>query len=327
MSSLSISVALCTYNGAPYLAPQLRSLAQQTRLPDELVISDDGSTDETPRIVEAFASEAPFPVRFLRQPANLGSTQNFAAAIAACGGDCIALCDQDDVWLPEKLAKGAKFFDEHRRCLAVFSDATVVDEALHPIGENSSLWSRVFLDEPVRRRLSDPSRSLETLAGRHVVTGATLMIRRELADCALPIPKDLPKKLIHDGWIALVAAALGGLDSIPEPTMLYRQHDKQQLGASGYAPPPSAFDREERFVLPAAGLTKVHALLAERVGPRAVPGVLEELGRRAAHLRHRAHLPASRWERVRRVWSELRRGNYQRYSQRPVLAAVRDVVY
>ncbi len=100
-----ISVAICTYNGEKYLSEQLASIAAQTRLPDEMVVCDDCSSDATPDLVEEFARSAPFPVRFFRNPINLRSTKNFEHAIALCDGDFIALCDQDDIWLPEKLAR------------------------------------------------------------------------------------------------------------------------------------------------------------------------------------------------------------------------------
>ena len=99
---LSLSVALASYNGERYIAEQLDSIARQTRLPDELIISDDASTDSTPAIVHEFAQRVPFPVRFL-QHERLGSTGNFELAIAACQGDIIFLCDQDDVWYPNKI--------------------------------------------------------------------------------------------------------------------------------------------------------------------------------------------------------------------------------
>src|SRR5688572_14133745 len=99
------SVAMCTYNGARYLKEQLDSFTVQTRLPDELIVCDDGSSDETCQIVSTFAASAPFTVRLEVNQQTLGSTQNFAKAIQLCRGDLIALCDQDDVWLPGKLDK------------------------------------------------------------------------------------------------------------------------------------------------------------------------------------------------------------------------------
>src|ERR687885_1327551 len=101
---MKVSVAMCTYNGAAFLREQLQSLAAQARTPDELVVCDDASADATVRVVREFAAAAPFPVRLTVNERNLGSTKNFERAISLCAGDLVALSDQDDLWLPAKLA-------------------------------------------------------------------------------------------------------------------------------------------------------------------------------------------------------------------------------
>ena len=101
---LSLSIALASYNGERYIAEQLDSIARQTRLPDELIISDDASGDATPAIALDFARQAPFPVKVLQNSERAGSTRNFEIAIRACTGDIIFLCDQDDVWYPNKIS-------------------------------------------------------------------------------------------------------------------------------------------------------------------------------------------------------------------------------
>src|ERR1019366_197610 len=93
-----ISVALCTYNGERFLSQQLASIGKQTRLPDELVVCDDSSTDRTVAIVREFAASVSFPVRVFENQRNLGSAANFERAIRLCDGDLIALSDQDDIW-------------------------------------------------------------------------------------------------------------------------------------------------------------------------------------------------------------------------------------
>ena len=324
------SVALCTYNGAPFLSAQLDSLAAQTHPPFELVVSDDGSSDDTAGIIAEFARTAPFPVQFHRQPVNLGVTQNFAAAMAACRGDCIALCDQDDVWLPDKLAAAGDFFATHTQCLALFSDATLVDQSLRPLSPDPSLWRALNVTHLDRRRIADARTSLETLAGRFLVTGATLVIRRELLSWVLPIPGDLPRGVIHDAWIALVAAALGGLDSLPQSTMLYRQHVGQQMGLKYTAsPPPPPFPRPPKgdYRQIASDLEEAHAVLAARLRAPAAAAPLAAVARRAAHYRLRAELPASRLARLWPVTCEMVGGRYFRYCRRPLLAAMRDVLF
>ena len=101
---MKISIAMCTWNGISYLPSQLDSIAKQTRRPDELVICDDASRDNTIVLLRSFAVTANFPVHIIENPARLGSTANFSKAISLCQGDVIVFSDQDDVWQIEKLA-------------------------------------------------------------------------------------------------------------------------------------------------------------------------------------------------------------------------------
>ena len=125
---MKFSVAMCTYNGAAYLEEQLDSIARQIRLPDELVVCDDNSSDESLRILRSFAARSAFPVRLHSNESNLGSTKNFEKAICLCSGDVIALADQDDVWHPEKLAILEREFSSTPDVGLVFTDAEIVDE-------------------------------------------------------------------------------------------------------------------------------------------------------------------------------------------------------
>ena len=105
MTAPRISVALCTYNGGRYLERQLESIALQSRMPCELIVCDDRSTDDTIAILRQFQSDAPFPVQVIQNQFRLGSTRNFDQAIGLSRGEFIALCDQDDLWLPAKLER------------------------------------------------------------------------------------------------------------------------------------------------------------------------------------------------------------------------------
>ena len=321
----TVSVALCTYNGARYLDAQLRSLAGQTFLPFELVVSDDGSTDDTAAIVAEFGRTAPFPVRFHQQPTNLGVARNFAAALSLCQGELIALCDQDDVWLPDKLSLCAGFLQAHSRCLAVFTEATVVDENLSP-HTTPSLWKQVGLTHDIRLRLQAAATSLTTLMDAFYVTGATLVIRRELLRHALPIPEKLPAGMIHDGWLTVVAAALGQLDSLAQATILYRQHPRQQVGLTRAAARRQSLRAlYQHFDLLATNGEKLYSALAARLADHAAPGALEALQHRAAHFRRRTSLPDSFLQRIRSVVHEWKLGGYKRFCRHPLFAALRDV--
>ena len=137
-----ISIALCTYNGSRYLKEQLDSIAGQTRLPSELIIRDDRSTDDTVDIARRFAETAPFAVKVHVNSENVGSTKNFELAIEGCSGDIIALSDQDDIWLPQKLERLEAEFAADPGVGLVFSDAELTDEKLAPLGVR--LWRETF---------------------------------------------------------------------------------------------------------------------------------------------------------------------------------------
>ncbi len=220
-----ISIALCTYNGARFLPAQLESFLRQTRLPDEIIVCDDCSTDETANIIEEFARRAAFTVRLFVNETNLGSTKNFERAIALCTSDLIFLSDQDDVWLPEKLARCATEFDKNANVGMVFSDAEIVDENLGATGDN--LWNFTFADDA--RHAARGGNFFEVLLSQNVVTGATMAFRADLRELFMPIPPDIPN-LIHDGWISLVIAAQTEVVFLDEPLIKYRQHAAQQLG-------------------------------------------------------------------------------------------------
>ena len=217
-----ISVALCAYNGERFLAEQLASMAKQTRLPDELVVCDDRSTDRTVDIVRAFAASAPFPVRVFENERNLGFAANFERAIRLCEGNLIALSDQDDIWYPIRLERSEQEFTAHPEAGLVFSDADVIDDSNELVGP--TLWRRLGFAG---------KREGDLLAGHYVVlakhrfvTGATVMFRSSLRDRCLPIGRGW----IHDEWIALIAAAFFDLRPIDRPLIRYRLHGAQQVG-------------------------------------------------------------------------------------------------
>ena len=130
----SISVAIASYNGGPYIVEQLASIAGQSVLADEVILSDDGSSDDTCALAGAFGENAPFAMRLLPQPKQLGILDNFYAAFAACTGDYIAYCDQDDVWLPEKMAQQVAALDFG--AVLVVHPSRIVDGLLRPLGRD-----------------------------------------------------------------------------------------------------------------------------------------------------------------------------------------------
>jgi Glycosyl transferase family 2 len=323
-----LSVALCTYNGAAFLPDQLASIARQSRLPDELIVRDDASVDDTPAVVQAFAASAPFPVRFERNAVRLGSTRNFDGAIAACTGDLIALSDQDDVWRPDKLEAIERRFQERPSLGLVFSDADLVDAALNPIG--ARLWARVGFDSG-RQRFWQARGPLTALVPGRIVTGATLAFRSRFRALVLPTPDGIAP-MIHDGWISLAIAAVAGVGFIEEPLVSYRLHGAQQIGA------PQTFDAPPRLG-PIASASRVNAYsmhiaslraLQERLaaGLAGLEGVAAA-SRVQTILRHfdtRANLPSGRLDRLRVVLRELASGRYHDHGN-GVRSAIKDLAW
>lgn len=216
----AISVALATYNGAPFIAAQLDSIAAQTRLPAELVVSDDGSSDDTLAIVRAFALHAPFPVRIADKSERLGFGDNFLYAATQCQHDLVAFCDQDDVWLPEKLRIGAGRLEADNSLLSMHR-LTLTNEALTPI----DTWDQGITADRVWQPLE-----IDPWSG----WGNTMVFRRELATllpaAARPRQPEANRPLTHDIWLYVLAAALGRVSHIAEPLILYRQHGGNALG-------------------------------------------------------------------------------------------------
>ena len=218
-----VSVAMCTFNGERFLRQQLESIAGQERPPDELVVCDDGSYDATLEILQEFASRARFPVRLVRNEKNLGSTKNFEKVISLCDGDLIALCDQDDVWEPNKLACLSDVLVSDNSLGGVFSDAELIDADATRMGKR--IWE---LHKFRFARPDDFGRdsAVRLLLKHDVLTGATLMIRACVRESILPIPE----LWVHDGWIAWMLVLYSRLTFVPEPLLRYRLHENQQLG-------------------------------------------------------------------------------------------------
>ena len=320
-SNVKVSVVMCTYNGEKYLRDQLQSILDQTRPPDEIIISDDGSTDSTLKIVEEFASSTGGPqppvwsVETRRTP--LGVSGNFASALRKVHGEFIALADQDDVWEPERLEKALAHF--HDGVLLVHSDATLIDASGRPTG---SLMSALRLTSSERRNLLS-GRALDALLRRNVVTGATTMIRSSLLEHALPIPEGW----VHDEWLALVAAAQGGVVFQEDPVIRYRQHGNNEIGASktDYEEATRRLreKRSEFFARKRRRNDGIAALLDNK--PAWLDSVAHSsLAAKVEFDQWRSALPSSR---VRRLVPVLRRwfaGHYGRYA-RGFVDVIRDI--
>ncbi|HTM41158.1 MAG TPA: glycosyltransferase family 2 protein [Terriglobales bacterium] len=309
MNRPSISVAMCTCNGARFVGEQLQSIARQTILPAELVICDDASTDPTPQLLVQFAADSPIPVRRVRNSSKLGCTRNFERAIRLCEGEMIVLADQDDVWKPEKLAVMAEAFAANPGAGYLFSDAEIINQNGELLG--FSLWDTVGFDASY----FIPGRQVATLLQRNRVTGAAMAFRSALRDILLPIPPAWG----HDYWLALLGSIFSFGVPIPQRLFLYRRHLAQQLGCG-----------KDTF------LQKVKASMAAEADYYAKTAAMAELHQRAVACARSAHCPLAHLQlvaekelhlsrralirsahgtaRLARLLPEAASGRYQRFS-------------
>jgi glycosyltransferase involved in cell wall biosynthesis len=216
----TISIAMATYNGEKFLRAQLDSLSRQSHLPDELVVTDDCSTDRTLKFMTDFQAAAPFEVRISVNDRRLGYAENFLRAASRCKGDLIAFCDQDDVWMEDKLERCIREFDSQGVYLVAHS-MLEVDSDLKTIRRS-----------PAIRKSCTVSQGNET-PGLRWSLGCAEVVRREVIEKLLACwPADHEqhaakfnlKLLGHDEIAYFLANGLGDIRLLAEPLMRYRIH-------------------------------------------------------------------------------------------------------
>jgi len=319
-----ISIAMAVYNGERFIGEQLESFVRQTRLPDELVVSDNASTDRTVEIVRDFAARAPFPVRLFINDSNLGFMKNFERAITECTGGVIFLSDCDDVWYPSKVSLMEQALAESPRAALAICDADLVDEHLESL--NRRLWQV----HKFRYRSRDHERlsAGNTFNRRIPPTGCCMAFRARFKPLVLPLPDGSS----HDIFIAwtIIYSGVGGVALVPQPLVAYRQHPKQTSrtarGAKPNGPERGRFaqDFAGRKERPVRDLGPVIRRLEsayewEESNKKLLSAVLR-------HWRARCELPASRLARAPLVIRELATLRYWRFSG-GVPTAVKDLIF
>lgn len=215
-----ISIALCTYNGEKYIGQQLQSLITQTYQPDEIVVCDDQSRDNTVGIVKQILENWSGKYQIIINKKNLGYKKNFQKAISLCKGKLIFLSDQDDVWDKNKIAEILTIFNCYPEIIMVFHDAEIVDEKLQPI--SPSLWHDMKFNYKEFK-----NKNYFRFTRGNVIQGAACAFRRNLFELAQPFPLEA----IHDEWLALNAISNGGIYPINKRFLKYRQTDQNEIGA------------------------------------------------------------------------------------------------
>jgi glycosyltransferase involved in cell wall biosynthesis len=236
---VSISIAMTVFNGERYLDQQLESLNRQTLVADEIVITDDQSSDRSPEIIAAFQSRSKCPVRYFRNETTLGWRANFLKACSLCNSDLIALCDQDDIWLPEKLQICSRYFVNSPDVLAVHHNLRLIDHNQKPYG--AQWWNDgdfPTLTKPLSRNIL-----------WHHPSGLAMIFRRSLCqfDKFWPLSAGkffMGEKAAHDQWYFSLATLLGVTAYDPTILVNYRQHQTNAVGVRDKAPSQASGDKD-----------------------------------------------------------------------------------
>jgi hypothetical protein len=311
---------MTTFNGSEFVLEQLRSFANQQRPPDELVVCDDGSTDDTVAIIEEFGRQSRFPVHVHLNPQRLGFTGNFSRAASLCSGDLVSFSDQDDYWLPNKLSTVLAEATRHSSKQLFVNDEFIASGKLE--ASNATAFGNA-------RKLG--------CADSDLVAGCCTTIRKTLVNVLLPFPATMA----YDKWAATMADLLGLKQLIEEPLQLYRRHDRNATRSllalpsptqwtvirhHGISDPRAAWEAEvEHLGVFEARIQSRREHIDKLAGPEAADTAIERIVRqRRWVMTRRQLLDRSRLRRFPEVYRLWRAGFYkQRYGLR---SALKDVV-
>ncbi len=302
----SVSVALASFNGQTYISEQIQSILAQSAPVTQIVIADDGSSDAT--LDTARAALGAFDGEVVLLPPGqepLGVTRNFQRALAACTGEFIALADQDDLWHPDKIERMRVALGDG---LLAFSDARLVDASGAPVPERTTLFQGLGMSEWELERLHSGD-TWPVFLRRNLVTGATALLRRSL----LSLAGEFPNGWVHDEWLAIVAAAHGGVRLCDEPTIDYRQHGSNQIGMR------SRLTWQIRFARLRAPRSERNARLLARAAALAqwtathAPELHDDAAAKLAHEQVRSAYPARRLARIGPIVRERATGRYEQF--------------
>jgi len=216
-----ISVAMTTYNGAHYIIEQLESIRLQTRKVDEIVIVDDGSSDNTVTLVQEYMNQYPECKIYMEQnEVNLGYKKNFQKAISLCNGDITFLCDQDDYWFEDKVEKMCDVLEKHPE-IGVLSSAFILMDGEGNKGERESAYQRNMADGEL---LCVP---MEDLTFHNISQGCAMAMRKDIQDMFL---KHFDETLPHDWIINVIAGIRKKCYYWNVPMFFYRIHDNNTIG-------------------------------------------------------------------------------------------------
>ncbi|MDB4903547.1 MAG: hypothetical protein JWQ63_2828 [Mucilaginibacter sp.] len=227
MSHKNISVVLTTYNGSNYIKKQIESILNQTVFPDEIIICDDNSNDDTVSQLNTYTNTNP-RIKIFVNDKQLGAVENFKqAAKLARHGNWLSFSDQDDIWIPQKLNKLSdemQLIDDGITPALVYSDLAVIDK-------NDNVISTSFWD---KQKIRPNKINLATLLYGNVVTGCTMLINYQMAQELFCMENN---NYLHDEWLSLIAYSFGKVKFLNERLVLYRQHENNITFSEDYMVP------------------------------------------------------------------------------------------
>lgn len=236
-----ISVAICTYNGAKHVKQQLDSIINQTLRVNEIVVGDDGSSDNTIGIIEEIRNEhTEIEWNIVINKPGLGCCANFDDTIKRCTGDIIFLSDQDDIWDSKKVETIVNWFELNPQRDVVFSNASFMDDNSQPFTEKR-LFDVLGINTHTLA-IMEKGFYLETFMQHNRATGATMALRKSFVS-SYKIDRDavIGKHQLHDQVIAVAAAADNRLGAINIPLIKYRIYKEQNMGLASWISNPSTF--------------------------------------------------------------------------------------
>lgn len=212
-SDALVSVAIATYNGGKYLQQQLDSIYWQTYTNFEVVVTDDCSSDNTVEILEHYRKK--YGLKYYVNEVNLGYAKNFAKAASLCTGDYIAFCDQDDIFLPDKIETLVREIGEYS---LIYSDASLIDGE----GKEFAQSYTRYVNYPMLT-----GKPFKELVFSCFIRGFQMLFTRELLRAALP----MPDRVTHDDWFTILATKRGGIRYLDRALVQYRQHGRNVTGS------------------------------------------------------------------------------------------------
>ena len=222
---MTVDILLATYNGDKFLQKQINSILKQSYQCWNLLIGDDGSDDRTIEIVNGYISRYPEKIKLFGGSTRLGPCRNFNRLLQQSNADYIMFCDQDDIWLPDKIKLSLETMQGAEKNhpeipVLVHTDLKIIDANDRIVA--NSFWRTI--------RLNPDKRNTIDLLGTSNTNGNTILMNKKLKESINSIPE---KAIMHDWWSAIVAAEFGLIIPLKQQTVLYRQHDRNSVGAIG----------------------------------------------------------------------------------------------